>query len=105
MNWFKMNWFKNKHQVFVGSDKSFNLEDLCNKGKFDVHINGSIERSYEKLCDYSKSQKANIAVVEERNTNSMKGTLYSAPGNPFCSIQGRFSLDSTNSGYALVKNY
>ncbi|MEK6817368.1 MAG: hypothetical protein AABX80_01075 [Nanoarchaeota archaeon] len=99
---------RNKHDVLVGESKDFNLEHLLVKGKFNVFINGSIKKSYEKLYNYSKSQSANIAVIEEKNVNSIKGTFYSTQGNPFCHsdlIKGQANFDYTSNRYTLLNTF
>ncbi len=100
-----MNWFKKKHHLVVGDCKNINLEGLCNRGNFDIHVNGSIGNSFQNLHNQSRSQNANIAVVEETNASSIKGTLYSAPENPFDSIRGKAHIDYMSNTYALVKSY
>lgn len=93
---------RNKHDVIVGESKDFNLESLFALGKFNVPINGSDRKSYEKLYDCSKSQNANIAVIEERDASSMKGTFYSARGNPFHSAKDGSHFDYTSNRYTLI---
>lgn len=98
---------RNKHDLIVGNSKDFNLENLIHKGEFNVPVNGSIKEAYEKLYDFSKSKNANLAVIEGKNTSSMKGTFYSAPGNPFCSgaVNRGVSLDYTSNRYTLLGAY
>ena len=54
------------------------------KKKFSFSVNGSNNKAYGKLYDCSKSQNANIAVIERRNPGSIDGTFYSSPNNPIC---------------------
>ena len=97
----------NKHSLLIGIIEDLNLEKLIAKKKFSVPVNGSVEKAYRKLYGCSKSEKANIAVIEGRNVGSVNGTFYSTSGNPFCTvdlIKGNCSLYSPGRGYAVLNH-
>jgi len=77
---------RDKHDLLIGDSGDFNLglEYLVPKKKFSFSVNGSNNKAYGKLYDCSKSQNANIAVIERRNPGSIDGTFYSSPNNPIC---------------------
>lgn len=99
---------KNKYNLIIGVSKDFNLENLLIKGNFDVSVNGSVEKAYHNLYNYSKSKNANIAVIEKKEASSIKGTLYLTKGNPFCEdnlIKGRQHFDHTSNKYFLLTTF
>ncbi|MDP2673038.1 MAG: hypothetical protein Q8O84_04465 [Nanoarchaeota archaeon] len=98
---------RNKTGFLIGIIEHFNLENLVAQAKFSVPVNGSIEKAYGKLYDRHKSEKANIAVIEGRNADSINGTFYATPGNPLCNseiIRGNHSLYVPTSGYAVLNH-
>ena len=80
---------------------------MLSKNVFNIPVNGSLNDSYEKLYKQSKSQNANIAVIEERNASSIKGAFYLSERNPFSAdnfIKGERNFDYTSNKYTLL-NY
>ncbi|MBI2004257.1 hypothetical protein HYS72_02215 [Candidatus Pacearchaeota archaeon] len=77
---------RTKHDLLIGDSEHFNLslEYLVPKKKFSFSVNGSNNKAYGKLYNCSKSQNANIAVIEKRNPGSIDGTFYSSSKNPIC---------------------
>ena len=77
---------KIKIKLLIGASKDINLERLLSKETFNISVNGSLDNPYEKLYGQSKLLNANIAVVEEENDSSIKGTFYSGPKLDFCNV-------------------
>lgn len=97
---------RNKHDLLVGSSEDINLENLIFKKEFNVPINGSFKKSYQTMYEQSKSQKANVAVIQEKSNHTLKGSFYSSAGNPFNNlIKSGDSLDYTSNDYVLLKRF
>ncbi|KHO55580.1 MAG: hypothetical protein QT10_C0001G0184 [archaeon GW2011_AR19] len=120
-----------KKQVLIANKEDLNLENLVASGKkvgkfslngstsrskiifsnmAGLRINGNSatfkERLYFAVYQEAINKKANIAVIEKEGINSMKGTLYLDPENPFHSqsiIKGRNNFYCANEGYVLIR--
>ena len=120
-----------KKQVLIANKEDLNLENLVASGKKvgKFSLNGSTSRSritlsnmvglinngnlstfkerlYADVYKEAIKEKANIAVIEKEGINSMKGTLYLDPENPFHSqsiIKGRNNFYCANEGYVLIR--
>ncbi len=97
---------RNKHDLIIGISENFNLEKLSDEkiGQFNIPVKESSNEAYKTLYKQSKLQDANIAIVEEVNAHSMKGTFYLSKGNPFNTdnFKGSSHFDYTSKKYTLL---
>lgn len=98
-----------KHIVLIAKKEDYNLETLASGyiGTFSVAVNGLTNKSHERIYGQAKSKKANLVIVKERNSELMRGGLYSVPEeslfNSGSFISGKsIGFDYTSNKYILV---
>ena len=86
------NKFLKKMNKFFGNEKNLSLT----------------EKLYSAVYKKAEEKKANIAVIEEKNEDSIKASLYSVPGinlyHPTQLFEGGFGINSVSNKYSLAKS-
>lgn len=119
-----------KHGLVIvdENDPKLRLEQLVGKKFEEISFNdlnpsknskNRLDRTIRKLIDENNSylavylkaveKNANIAVIKEKNGNSINANIYSVPEiNSYCPTElfdGGFGIDHTSNKYCLTKSF